>query len=151
MKKLFVLILLLGSSYFAYRSFWRAGPVNAYKKFADAWLRLDNDGALKFADGAAIKRTLERKSRADLLNPQLVEAYHGVSYTIEKTSEGESGEVIVEAKQVLSFDPPGITSAIGGAAVASFHHVATLKKTEDGWKVVSFEPTLIEWGTRRRR
>ena len=56
MKKLLIPILLIGSGFFAYRSFSRVGPVKAYEKFADAWLRLDNDEALKFAEGESIKR-----------------------------------------------------------------------------------------------
>jgi hypothetical protein len=52
---------------------------------------------------------------------------------------------------MIAFDPPGITSAIGGAMVMSFHHSVRLRKTSEGWKVVAFHPALLEMSEVRRR
>jgi hypothetical protein len=142
-KKVFLLLILAGAGYLAYRHFSQAGPIKAYESFADNWVRSYNDQALKFADPAAMKTIPAEKSREYLLHSQLIDAYHGVRYSIQDLKE-ENGGVVLEAQQVLSYDPPGVTSALFGGMVASFRHVVTLKKTAEGWRVVSFEPTLIE-------
>src|SRR5215471_678551 len=142
-KRVLLLLILAAGGYFAYRHFSQAGPIKAYESFADNWVRSYDDQALKFADPAAMKTIPAEKSREYFLHSQLIDAYHGVQYTIQDFREG-NGDVVLQAKQVLSYDPPGVTSALFGGMVVAFRHVVTLKKTRDGWRVVSFEPTLIE-------
>jgi hypothetical protein len=73
-----------------------------------------------------------------------MEAYRGERVAIEGRESVSTGEVALTAKQVVFFDPPGITSGIGGAAAASFRQVVRMKKTPGGWRVVAFEPTFLE-------
>ena len=143
-KGLFAALLLLGAGFFSYRYVVRVRQVGCYEKLADAWARGRTDEALQFAAGDDVRRSLEQHPLRSLVDARMIEALHGIRSTVESSSPREDGEVEIEAKQTIAFDPPGITSAIGGAMIMSFHHIARLRKTDDGWKVVAFEPTFIE-------
>ena len=61
------------------------------------------------------------------------------------------GDLELEVHQTIFFDPPGITSAIGGAMYTGIHHSATLRNTPNGWRVIGFEPRFVDMGPLRRR
>jgi hypothetical protein len=150
LKRIVVLLLLAGVGYTVYRVLARAGPVRAYEKFADAWARGDDEIALRHAEGDAMRRTLRSHSiRGLLFHP--MEAFHGTRYAIDSVTSSPEGDVVIAAKQTIGFDPPGVTSAVGGAMFAVFRHQATLHKTSEGWKITAFEPTFLEAGETRRR
>ena len=151
MKKLFAVLLLVGAGFVAYRYVVRAQQVGCYEKLADAWARGRTDEALQYAEGDGIRRSLERHPLTSLVDPRMIEAWRGIRYTIESSSKAEDGETAIEAKQTIAFDPPGATTAMGGAMSMSFHHSVRLRKTGDGWKVVAFEPAFLEMHQIRRR
>ena len=150
MKKLLVLALLLGGAHLVYRHFHRVVPIGEYERFADAWARGDIEEALRHADGDQIHRTLKTKSLRALMDARMMEAFHGTRYAVQSTDSTPEGDLVLDVKQTIAFDPPGATTAVGGAMFASFRHVARLRKTTGGWKVVSFEPTFLEIGETRR-
>jgi hypothetical protein len=80
-----------------------------------------------------------------------MEAFRGKRYVYESETRTESGDVELQVHQTIFFDPPGITSAIGGAMYTGIRHTATLRNTADGWKVVAFEPKYLDMGPTRRR
>ena len=144
MKKLVLLALLAGAGVFVYRFVVRMQQETCYKKVADAWAIGQTDEALRYAEGDAVRKSLEEKPLRSLVDGRMIEAWRGVSYTIESSSKGDDGDVAMEAKQRLAFDPPGITTGIGGAMWMSFHHSVKLRHTSDGWKVVAFTPTFLD-------
>lgn len=152
MKRLFVLLLLAAGAYFGWRQLSGAAPAKAFDKFADAWARGRTDEAMRYADGEAVKKTLERKNFVQIICPPWqVEAWHGFSTSVNSSSKNADGDLELDVEQTVAFDPPGVTSAMGGAAVGKFHHVATLRKTPDGWKVVAFKPECVSVTPTRNR
>jgi hypothetical protein len=149
-KKLLLVALLLGGGYFAYRYFIGAAQARCYEQLADAWARGRTDEALQYSEGDEVRRSLERHPMTSLVDARMIEALHGIRSTVESSTLRADGQVAIEAKQTIAFDPPGATSAIGGALIMFFHHSARLRKTDDGWKVVAFEPTFIEMRAIRR-
>jgi len=150
LKRIVVLLLLAGVGYTVYRVLARAGPVRAYEKFADAWARGDDDIALRHTEGEPMRRTLRSHSIRGLLFPPM-DAFHGASYTIESVTSSPGGGRVIAAKQTVYYDPPGITSAVGGAMFAVFQHTATLHRASDGWKVAAFYTTFLQGGESRHR
>ena len=67
MKKLLVVFVLAVAGYLAYHEATMPGPVDAYKKFADAWAWSNNEVALRFAKGDAVERALVNKPLASLV------------------------------------------------------------------------------------
>lgn len=144
MKRL-VLGLLLGcGAYFGYRELSARAPAKAFESFAEAWARGRTEQAMALAQGEAVRRTLDRKPFVSVLAaPWAVDAFHGFSTSVVSSSTSSSGDLEIEARQRIAFDPPGATSGIGGAAIASFRHIASLRKTDDGWRVVAFAPECL--------
>jgi hypothetical protein len=135
--------VLAGGAWIAYRELVVRAPDRVFERFADAWAREDTPAAVALTDGEAVKKTVESKILRGVLKAPM-EAYRGNLFAVEQRESDPRGEVTLTAKQVVRFDPPGITSGIGGAMAATFRHVATLKKTHEGWRIVSFEPTFLE-------
>jgi hypothetical protein len=54
-------------------------------------------------------------------------------------------------KVTVHFDPPGVTTGIGGAMYAHFRHTATVRKTPEGWRVAAFDSEFVDMGEIRRR
>jgi len=119
-------------------------------RFLEAWAREDTRAAATLTDGEPAKKTVESKILRGVLKAPM-EAYRGERVAIESRESAPTGEVTLTAKQVVLFDPPGITSGIGGAGAASFRHVVRMRKTPAGWRVVGFEPTFLEAGPTRKR
>ena len=152
MKRLFVLVLLAGGAYLGWQKFSGAGPAKAFDQFAEAWARGRTDDAMKLAEGDGVKRTLERKNFVQVICPPWsVDAWHGFSTSVNSSSKNADGDVELDVEQTIAFDPPGATTGIGGAVVGKFHHVATLRKTPDGWKVIAFKPECVSVTSARGR
>jgi hypothetical protein len=144
MKRLVVLLLLAGAAYFGYQKFSAAAPAKTFARFAEAWARGRTDEAMTFAEGGSVKKVLEQKNFVQVIcAPWQVDAWHGFSTSVNSSSTNAEGDLDLDVEQSIAFDPPGATSGIGGAAVGKFHHVATLKKTPDGWKVIAFKPECV--------
>jgi hypothetical protein len=80
-----------------------------------------------------------------------VEALRGSRHRIESRASAPGGEIALTAHVVVFFDPPGVTSGVGGAMKASFRHLIRMKKTAAGWRVVAFEPEFLEAVPLRKR
>ncbi len=74
----------------------------------------------------------EQLRRIDGEAARMLEALRGVRTSVESVERGSDGEVAIEALQAVAFDPPGVTSAVGGAMWTTFHHNARIHKTTDG-------------------
>ena len=151
MKRLIGLALLVVLSLFGYRSFsgWKA--YQAYEGFAEAWVRGDEAEAGKYGDAAAVRHALEERSLRGTPSGSILEAFRGTRYSVESRSRTAGGEVEFEVQQTIHFDPPGTTTAIGGAMYTHFRHRAIVRETPEGWRVVSFEPTYLDMGEIRHR
>ena len=145
MGKLIVLVLAGVLGWYAYGKYFAdSGPVGAYKEFAQAWANGRADQAKDLAAGPSAERTLVEKSLYNLMGVA-VNHVHGVDFSIESELPRGSS-VVITAVQTVAYDPPGVTSALGGAAKANVRQTAEMTETEDGWKVISFEPVLLDDG-----
>jgi hypothetical protein len=146
MKKVIGLVLLAGAAVVGDRWLQTSGAVSAYEKFAEAWVLGDKARAMKYAQAETATRAVEKQSLRGLQSGAIIEAFRGTRYEIESTARSPEGDIVLEVRQTIQFDPPGITSAITGAMYTRIHHSATVRKTPDGWKVVAFEPKFIDMG-----
>lgn len=151
MKKALLLILLAGVAYAGWRSVSRWRARSAYEGFAEAWTRGDMAEAKKYGTDEAATHALKEASLRGLPSGAAMEAFRGTRYVYESETRTESGDVELQVHQTIFFDPPGITSAIGGAMYTGIRHTAALRNTADGWKVVAFEPKYLDMGPTRRR
>jgi len=150
MKRVFLVALALGLGFLGYRYASRSAATGVYEEFAKAWAAGNQEAALHLADGEKAWREIKRNSRYDFVPPAMVELIHDIGQNIESFEKLDDGAVAIEAKQTVAFDPPGVTSAIGGAMRMSFHHSVRMRKTPDGWRVIGFQPKLLEVGEVRR-
>ena len=150
MKKLVFVLALAGAALLGYRwiSGWRAET--AYEQFAEAWTHGDKAEAMKHGESDAVNRALDKQALRGMPSGSIMEAFRGTRYNIESRTRSPGGDLLLEVKQTIFFDPPGTTSAIGGAMLTHIHHSATLRNTADGWKVVAFEPKYLDMGEIRR-
>ncbi|MEW6367870.1 MAG: hypothetical protein AB1714_24840 [Acidobacteriota bacterium] len=127
-----------------------SSATDTYKKFAEAWAKGQGTDALQYVEGDSARESVEQMSARNLMSPVGMETYHGSRATIKSETESAPGEVTIEAELLIFFDPPGAYSGVGGAMYVQFRHVVKLSKTGNGWKVISFEPTLLKMDERPR-
>lgn len=152
MKRALGVLVLAAIAFVAYRQIFAAAPARTFGRFAEAWARGRTEEAMKLAEGDAVRRDLDRKPFVNVIKPPWqVDAFHGFRTSEVSSTRTDSGDVELEARQAIAFDPPGATTGIGGACVATFRHRATLRKTSDGWKVVAFHPECVDVVMTRRR
>lgn len=150
MKKLVSLAILAGAAFFGYRAFngWRA--YKTYENFAEAWVHENEADAGRYGDAATVKHALHARAIRGTRGGAAMEALRGDRYEVEsKTRTADGVDFVV--KLTVHFDPPGVTTGIGGAMYAHFRHTASVRKTPEGWRVVAFESEFIDLGELRRR
>src|SRR6476646_8472350 len=150
MKKALLLILLAGVAYAGWRSVSRWRARGAYEGFAEAWTHGDMAEAKKYGTDEAAEHALKQASLRGLQSGALMEAFRGTRYLYESERRTDTGDLELQVLQTIFFDPPGTTSAIGGAMYTGIRHTATLRSTADGWRVVAFEPKYLDMGPTRR-
>jgi hypothetical protein len=151
MKKLILAIALAAAALFAVRAVSRARAGSAYEKFAEAWTHGNLAEAEKYAAEDVARGALEGRSLRGLCSGQIMEAFRGTTYALEVEESLPNGDLRREVNQTIYFDPPGVTTGVGGAMYTHIHHSATLRKTPDGWRVVAFLPRFVDMGERHRR
>ena len=152
MKRIVLLVLVAGAATaYGYRSWIGSRAYSAYEGFAEAWAKEDRVQAEKFAAGEdVIKHAFDDRALRGNRGGAAMEAFRGTQYTVEsRTRDGD--EMRLTVVQTIRFDPPGATTGIGGAMWARYRDEATVKKTSDGWRVTSFEPTFVDMGEVKRR
>lgn len=151
MKKLIGVLLLAGAAFYGFRWYtaWRA--YGAYENFAEAWVHESEADAARYGDAGAVKHALKERAIRGTRGGAAMEALRGDRYEVESRSRTPEGDFTFVVKQTVHFDPPGVTSGIGGAMYAHFRHTATVHKTPDGWRVIAFEPEFVDMGEIRRR
>ena len=150
MKKLFGLLLLGGLAFLGYGWFSGRSAYKAYEGFAEAWVRGDRIEAAKYGDADTVRYAFDRKAIRGTPSGSIIEAFRGTRYDVASRRRSPEGDVELEVRQTILFDPPGVTTGIGGAMVTHFHDAATVRKTPEGWRVVAFEPTYLDMGELRR-
>jgi hypothetical protein len=150
MKRLFLLALLAGGASLAYRYAVVDAPVRACKRFLEAWGAEETPAAAAMTEGESAKASVETHILRGVCQAPM-EALRGSRCSVESRAKGPGGQEILTMHQVVAFDPPGVTTGIGGAMAASFRHVVTMRKTAAGWKVSAFEPTYLDAVETRRR
>lgn len=119
------------------------GPVGVFEEFAARWANV-RPGQEKELAGDELAGRLRSLSMNSLTNGMIVTVIGGDLQVDSTDGEESDGEVAIEATQVIRFNPPGVESAMRATWVAEFTHAAVLAETEAGWKVVEFEPELVE-------
>lgn len=150
MKRLLLALLVAGVAYGAYRYVVVEAPVRAFHEFARLWALEDTPAAVALTTGDDVRATVESRILRGVVRAPM-EALRGSRQEVESRDTGADGAVGVTVKQFVFYDPPGFTTGVGGAAIATIRHVARLKKSADGWRVVAWTPTFLEAGPRRRR
>jgi hypothetical protein len=141
MGKLIALVLAGALGWYAYGKYFRdSEPVRAYKQFAEAWATGRADQAAHLTAGPSVDRAIIEKSLYSLMGVP-VQGVHGVGFSVE-SERPRGSSVVITAVQTVAYDPPGSSSALGGAAKAEVWQTVEMTPTPDGWKVISFEPVL---------
>jgi hypothetical protein len=120
---------------------YRSPAVKTYEQFAEAVLRGQEAEARKLIQGDAAGRDLDRHVQEvgmERRTSQLV----GSSYRVG-AERAAGGKVTVEATQVVRWDPPGATSAMGAVRITHAQR-AVLEKTAAGYRVVAFEDKIVD-------
>lgn len=150
MKRLLGLVLLAGAAFLAWRGYggWRAET--EVERFVEAWMRGDRVEAAKHGEPAAVEHAMDDRALRGMPGGAAMEAFRGSRCTVESRRRTAGGEVELRVLQTIFFDPPGATTAIGGAMYTNVRHAATVRRTADGWKVAAIEPTYVDMGEVRR-
>lgn len=142
MKKLAIVVVLALAGW----CYWSAnyGASSSWgvaKRFLTAVGSTHRADAAGLAEGAAAEALQKADSAAGWIP---VEGYHGQSFAEESKEKLPSGDVRYVISEILFFDPPGATSAIGGAMAASFRDTVVLSKKSGSWKVVSLDRQFLK-------
>lgn len=143
MKNLVLVAIAATAGYAGWQRFLTKSPAQAaYEKFTDAvmWGRFDE--ARKLASGPRVEAQLRDLDEA--MQKVRVGQLLKISFRVKSESRGAAPKTArIEATAVAVFDPPGVTSGMGGAR--AFHDQSVeLTDTGSGWKVSSFEDHLIK-------
>jgi hypothetical protein len=150
MKKVLGALLLLGTAWFAHRAYTQWSAYKTYERFAEAWTRGDRAEALEYGTDSAVTHALEKRNLRGTRPGALMEAFRGTSYAVKSRRRSPQGDILLEAQETIFFDPPGVTTPIGGAMWTRFRHEATVTHTPEGWRVTSFDATYLDMGEVRR-
>jgi len=150
MKKVLGAVLLVGLAWIGYRAFTEWSAYRTYEGFAEAWTHGDKVEALKYGTEQAATHAIERRDLRGTRSGVIMEAFRGTRYSVKSRSRSSDGDVLLEVQETIFFDPPGVTTAIGGAMWTRFRHDATVRKTGEGWRVTSFDATYLDMGEVRR-
>ena len=148
MKRLLLVLLLAGAGYGAYRYLVVDAPGRVFHEFARLWALEDTPSAAALTTGDVARAAVESKILRGVVRAPM-EALRGSRQEVESRERASDGGVSVTVKQFVFYDPPGITSGVGGAGVAIIRHVARLEKTAAGWRVASWTPTFLDAHPRR--
>jgi hypothetical protein len=145
MKGLVIVLILAAAVFAGYKLFIADSEAyRAYQKFAEALARGRTEEAAKYAvDESVVTDSADAEHNMEAGNVP-VQHIHGTSYQLESEEKVDNGNIRLKVKQVLYFDPPGATSAMGGAMAAIFKQDAMMQKSDDGWKVAEFESEFVE-------
>jgi hypothetical protein len=150
-KKVVGLLLLAGAAFVGWYWFGSRGAYKAYEGFAEAWAQEKRAVAAQYGDEATVNHAFEEKPLRGNAGGSMMEAFRGTRYELESKRRSDDGDFHFVVRQTIFFDPPGVTSGIGGAMYARYRDEATARKTADGWRIVAFEPTYLEMKEIRRR
>ena len=151
MRKLVALFLAAGAALLAYRWYVDRAAYDAYERFADTWARENRLEAAKYGDAETVRHAFDARALRGTRGGAAMEAFRGTRYAVESRRRSPGGDLELVVVQSIFFDPPGVTTGIGGAMVAHFRHAATVRRAADGWRVVAFEPTFLDMAETRRR
>jgi len=148
MRRFLLVLLVAGAAYGVYRYSVVEPPWRAFHAFARDWAREDTPAAAAWTSGEAAKKAVEEKILRGVVRAPM-EAFRGSREELESRETAPDGAVLLTVRQSVFYDPPGVTSGVGGAGVAAIRHVARMKKTADGWRIVEWTPEFLEAKARR--
>jgi hypothetical protein len=148
MRRFSLILFVAGAVYGAFRYAVVDPPWRAFRAFARDWAREDTPAAAAWTSGEAAKKAVEEKILRGVVRAPM-EAFRGSREELESRETASDGAVILTVRQSVSYDPPGVTSGVGGAGVATIRHVARMRKTPDGWRIVEWTPEFLEAKPRR--
>jgi hypothetical protein len=147
-KRLLLVLLIAGAGFGIYREVVVEAPVRAFHEFARLWALEDTPAAAALTTGDVARGAVETKILRGVVRAPM-EALRGSRQEVENREPASDGDVEVTVKQFVFYDPPGITSGVGGAGVAIIRHVARMRKTPEGWRVASWTPAFLDAHSRR--
>ena len=135
MKKAFVVILLVGGVFLAYRTTTAHGAEAKYKAFAEEILHRRYDAAAAMAEGLSASDLAAQGSQERIgAGPQMFQTLFPSRFAIDSRESGAGGAVTLHATQTVLFNPVGVESAMRPAMFATLKQVVTLRKASDGWR-----------------
>jgi len=151
MKKIVLALIGLAAGFYGYRWFDGHQAYKAYEGFAEGWAQEKRTAAGTYGDEPTTRHAFEERSVRGNRAGAIMEAFRGTRYRVESQERNAAGDYELVVVQTIFFDPPGVTTAIGGAMFARFRETAGVHRTGGGWRVVAFEPTFMDMGETRKR
>jgi hypothetical protein len=143
MKKVLLVLAAAAAAFAAYRYVVVEAPTRACRDFLRAWANEDTASAAAWTSGDVARKAVEQRILRGVVRWPM-DALRGSRLEIESRENAADGTVVVTSRQRIRFDPPGVTSAVGGAAEATVRHVARLRRTSEGWRVVEWAPAFLD-------
>jgi hypothetical protein len=140
MRRVATAAVLVIAAFFAYRYYdGTVAPEKKYKDFAEEILKRHYDAAAAMTDGLS-PQDLARQGTQEKVGAgtAMFQTLFPSRFDIESRTATSLG-VTLHAVQTVLFNPPGVESATRPAMYARMNQVVALHKTDDGWKVTSFE------------
>jgi hypothetical protein len=113
-----------------------------YENFATALGNGDRTIAQTYAESDSVLGGAEQNRRVNS-GGMPVDAFMGYTFARESETKNPDGTVTIVALESVRFDPPGVTSAMGGM-ISKYRQTATLSKGSGKWLVTSFSSDFVE-------
>ena len=138
MKKWILLVVVLAAALFVYVKFIRVGPDKAFEEFATYW----GANRLEKAWAYSVREEVQEEFKnVNQVTGNMMSQIMGFTYAQTSRTEGPD-EIDFTADLAVLFIPPGVESAMMPTHGAAISVEGTVRKTDDGWKVVAFYPEL---------
>ena len=137
-RKVFAVAALVAAGYFAYHYLASRSPaVEAYEEFADALALEDMETARELT----VASSKARRQLAQLSKRKTYGGTYGIDgtrYTLLSEAASSDGEVDLELEQEVRLN------LAGDGYLHRYRHVAKLRETEEGWRVISFNRKKLD-------
>lgn len=139
MKRLLVIVLVLAASVIVYRHCSRDSAEARYRAFAEEMLNRRYEAASAMCEGLSVEDLRERGSQERIGDgPAMFQTLFPSRFEIRSSEQKADGDVVLNATQIVLFNPVGVESAIRPAMQARLNQKVTLRKAGGEWKVTGF-------------
>ena len=146
MKKVLLLAAAVAVLFLGYRLLFSGGPKKVFVDFCETWGANQLDKAWTLSVKEEVTADFKGKTLNEV-SRYMIESVMGVHAAVESSSSGPGpNEKSYSGVTLVLFNPPGVTSAMSASMFLKVKVEGTVRKTPDGWKVVSFKPAFLEMG-----